>query len=453
MGFTDIFKVNEYKNTIADLQSKYAELKKEADLKLTVQQMKPVELEKLITEKQTQFESLTNRFDKEQRSLLERSEELKNRKLQLENKLRDVQHKVDVLQKETVDLTEQIEMESYGLYKPKYNFATALEYKDRLTKLRTEQKVMIKDQTAGLIFRPMALDGSNSKGKKMQKKNIKQLLRSFNGECEAAINKVTHSNVERIEQRISKSFEQLNKLNQENGIRLSEKYRELKINELHLAFEYELKKAEEKEALREQRQREREEKAVQKEIADQRKKIDKDLKHFANLKIELEKKLSSTSDLEIIAQLKKDLEELKQKVDKSNSEKSELDYREANATAGYVYIISNIGSFGKNVFKIGVTRRLEPMERIDELGSASVPFKFDVHALIFSYDAYKLEAQLHERFFTNRINKVNRRKEYFHITIEQIEEALKDYSDLTVDFNEVPEANEYRDSLKLDHAI
>lgn len=442
MGLTDIFKVNEYKKTIAELQAENEKLKKDVDLKLTAQQMRPVELENLIDEKQNDVELLNKQIAN-----------LSAQKEQLKNELTTSEQKVAALKQEVVDLSSQIEMESYGLYKPKYDFANALEYKDQLKNLRNHQKNMIKSNQAGIIFRPLALDGSNSKGKKLQNKNIKQLLRSFNGECEAAINKVTHSNVERIEQRIKKSFDQLNKLNQENGVSLTSEYGNLKIDELHLAFEYELKKAEEKEALREQRQREREEKAVQKEIADQRKKIDKDLKHFSNLKAELEKKITESSDLAVIAQLKKDLEELRLKVEKATADKSELDYREANATAGYVYIISNIGSFGKDVFKIGVTRRLEPMERVAELGSASVPFKFDIHALIFSYDAYKLESQLHERFAANRINKVNKRKEYFHITIEQIEDALKAYADLTIDFNEVPEAVEYRDSLKLVQAI
>lgn len=118
-----------------------------------------------------------------------------------------------------------------------------------------------------------------------------------------------------------------------------------------------------------------------------------------------------------------------------------------NATAGYVYIISNIGSFGPDVIKIGVTRRLDPMDRIDELGSASVPFKFDVHALIFSYDAYALESELHQRFDKQRVNKVNNRKEYFRVPITEIKKVLEEYKDLTVDFNETPDAPEYRESL------
>ena len=143
------------------------------------------------------------------------------------------------------------------------------------------------------------------------------------------------------------------------------------------------------------------------------------------------------------------IDELQKNVEESEAKKKDLDYRQENATAGYVYIISNIGSFGKDIVKIGVTRRLDPMERIDELGSASVPFKFDVHALIFSYDAYSLETELHSRFADRRINKVNNRKEYYRVAISEIKDALSEYKDLTVDFNEIPEAPEYRESLAM----
>ena len=96
-----------------------------------------------------------------------------------------------------------------------------------------------------------------------------------------------------------------------------------------------------------------------------------------------------------------------------------------NNKAGYVYIISNIGSFGENVYKIGMTRRLEPMERIKELGGASVPFTFDVHAMVFTEDAPKLESKLHEIFRDKEVNKVNHRKEFFKVDLSEIERVIK----------------------------
>lgn len=143
------------------------------------------------------------------------------------------------------------------------------------------------------------------------------------------------------------------------------------------------------------------------------------------------------------------INELVAKVSEKQSEKEELDYRNAHASAGYVYIISNIGAFGKDVVKIGVTRRLEPLDRINELSSASVPFKYDVHALVFSYDAYKLEKELHDYFGKYRVNKVNNRKEFFKVSITEIEEKLKDYKELTIDFTSQPEADEYRQTMSL----
>ena len=280
----------------------------------------------------------------------------------------------------------------------------------------------------------------------MQKKNGKQIVRGFNVECEAAINKVTYSNIDRIEQRIRKSYDQLNKLNEPNGVMLTDQYLNSKLDELHLAYEYEVKKQDEKDALREQREREREEKQAQKQIQDAQKKLDKELDHYKKAFSELQAKLDSL-DGDDRATVQASIDELQQNIDKAEAEKKDLDYRQENATAGYVYVISNIGSFGPGVVKIGVTRRLDPMDRIDELGSASVPFKFDVHALIFSYDAYALESELHQRFDKQRVNKVNNRKEYFRVPIAEIKKVLEEYKDLTVDFNETPDAPEYRESL------
>ena len=140
---------------------------------------------------------------------------------------------------------------------------------------------------------------------------------------------------------------------------------------------------------------------------------------------------------------------MREKIERFNDEKEELEERLENTGAGYVYIISNIGAFGENVYKIGVTRRLEPLERIKELSSASVPFKFDVHALIFSYQAMDLEKELHKTFDKKRVNLVNGRKEFFNITIEEIEKVLEKYKNLTFEFRKEADAEEYRETLKL----
>ena len=128
---------------------------------------------------------------------------------------------------------------------------------------------------------------------------------------------------------------------------------------------------------------------------------------------------------------------------------NDIDYREANQKAGYVYVISNIGAFGPDVYKIGMTRRLDPQERVDELGDASVPFNFDVHAMIFSDDAPALEAALHKAFEDRKLNMVNTRREFFNVTLDEIKEVVKRNFDKTVEFIDIPDAEQYRISQKL----
>ncbi|WEV51636.1 DUF4041 domain-containing protein [Lactobacillus sp. ESL0731] len=424
---------------IKSLRTANTDLKRKADLNLTVSQMKPVELDELINKKTKKVDGL----DKELTIKTIKQSRL-NETIDSLNK------KIKNLNSEIIDLSDEVTYESYGLYKPHYDFVDSVKYKDKLSKVRNQQKILIHNNIAGRIFKPMTLDGSETKGKSLQKKNIKQLLRTFNGECEAAINKVTKSNIATVEKKINSSFTQLNKLNEPNGVYLNEDYLNSKLDEAHIALEYALKKEAEKEELREQREREREEKKLQREIASERAKYEKDETHFSQAKDRISKKLESTSDTAEVLALKHELQELQDKLDNIRKQKEKLEDRAANLTAGYVYIISNIGSFGKDVYKIGVTRRLEPMDRINELGSASVPFKFDVNALVFSDDAFKLEAELHRRFDNERVNRVNKRKEYFKIPMDELKKVLNEHKELTFNFNEYPDAYEYRDTLYIE---
>ena len=126
-----------------------------------------------------------------------------------------------------------------------------------------------------------------------------------------------------------------------------------------------------------------------------------------------------------------------------------MDYRAANQRAGYVYVISNIGAFGENVYKIGMTRRLNPMDRVDELGDASVPFDFDVHAMVFSDDAPKLEAALHQAFADRKLNYINTRREFFRVSLDEIKQVVKENFDKSVEFIDVAPAEQYRETLAL----
>lgn len=486
VSLSDLFKAKKFKLELENLKQTQkalekekiqlkqdnSKLQKETDLKLSVKQMQPLELDKEITKKTKELDKLKAESTKELIDLRARKtkelndilntkqEDIEKLNADIDKKIQKVTEqnkqisnldkKIKDLNSQLVNVSDEIMYEDYGLYKPRYDFANSSAYKGKLSEVRSNQKEMIKNGDAGTIFNPMTLDGSEAKGRSMQKKNIKQLVRSFNGECEAAINKVTKSNIEMIEKRITRSFEQLNKLNESNGVRLTANYLDSKLDEAHIALEYALKKEQEKELLREQRQREKEERQAQREYAQERAKYEKDETHFQQAKDLLQNKINnSKSDVEIES-LKRKLADLQDKISDIQAKKVKLSDRAENPTAGYVYIISNIGSFGQNVYKIGVTRRLDPMDRINELSSASVPFKFDVHALIFTDDAYKLETELHEYFDKERVNKVNKRKEFFRLNIDEIKQILSKHKELTFDFHEIPDAPEYRDTLLIE---
>lgn len=142
-------------------------------------------------------------------------------------------------------------------------------------------------------------------------------------------------------------------------------------------------------------------------------------------------------------------EELENQLKKIDKEFKDVDYREANQKAGYVYVISNIGAFGENVYKIGMTRRLVPEDRVDEFGDASVPFDFDIHAMIFSDDAPKLEAALHNAFADRKLNLVNQRREFFRVSLDEIEKVVHENFDGTPNFTYIAPAEQYRQSLKM----
>lgn len=396
-----------------------------------------IELKENIQKKQNEIDFLGNKIS----ILREKKEKYNNQIIDKKNELNELKQKL-------ISTEDSIEMESFGLYEPKYNFASSLAYKEQLQVIRGLQKEEIKKKTATYFSENWTVDGSLAKGRKMTNDNIKQILRSFNNECEAAINKVKYSNLAPIEKRIQTSYTQLNKMNSSIKVAITPNYLDLKIQELYLAFEYEQKKQEEKELLREQREKEREEKALQKELQSKKKVIDKDINHYKKMIDELNEKLKSVSEEARVA-LEKEILDLQTSVQEKEEEKQELDYRSAHASAGYVYIISNIGAFGQDVVKIGVTRRLDPLERIAELSSASVPFKFDIHALIFSYEAYQLESDLHNYFDKYRINKINHRKEFFRVPIDEIESKLEEYKNLTIDFNRNPDAEEYYQSISI----
>lgn len=351
--------------------------------------------------------------------------------------------------KETIiQMDDTILLQEFGLYQPTYVFCTADEYKVRLEQIRDRQKQLIKNGAAAYGNMGWTVNGSQSQGIKMVKDMQKLLLRAFNSECDEIVSKVKYSNFEQSKKRITSSREAICKLGAMMNVGIGDEYYNLKIQELTLAFEYATKKQEEKEAQRAAREQMREEAKLQKEIAEARKKVEKEQTHYqtALSKLNAQIEQASPEELPALLEKKKELEQQLVEIDKSMQE---IDYREANQRAGYVYVISNIGSFGENVYKIGMTRRLDPTERVDELGDASVPFNFDIHAMIFSDDAPALEAALHRAFDSRKVNMVNKRREFFNVTLDEIKAVVKQNYDQTAEFIDIADAEQFRISQKM----
>lgn len=422
------------KNRIAELEAKVAQLTAIANS---------------ITPEMRDVQKLQSKVAELNKTAAELNVRIKNNNQiikDLDHKILTLKWQISQKQSEIIQLDEEITMQEFGLYSPVYEFATSEQYKDKLKNIRQEQKKSIKEKTAASYPGNFTLDGSLAKGQAIVNDNVKQILRSFNNECDVLINNVKFNTVEKTKEKIKKSYEQLNKMNARMKVSLNQYYLRLKLNELNLAYEYAVKKQEEKEAQKEERARLREEARIQKEIEAARKEAEKERSHYDNALATVEEQLSIDPDNE---ELKNKKAEIEKRLDVINHNIADIDYRETNKRAGYVYVISNIGSFGENVYKIGMTRRLEPMDRVHELGDASVPFNFDVHAMIFSDDAPKLEAALHHAFEDKKVNMVNTRREFFHVSLDEIEEVVKANYDKTVDFKKIPEAEQFRESKLL----
>lgn len=362
--------------------------------------------------------------------------------------LRLTEDQLSRVKQEIIETDEAVLLQSFGIYTPHYAYTTSDEYKERLKAVRDRQKELVKNGRAVGGNENWQVNGSAAKGKKMVHDMQKLLLRAFNAECDDAIEHVRFNNIEACEKKINASAAAISKLGSLMGVYITNPYISLKINELHLMHEYQLKKQDEKEAAKELRARQREEAKAQKELEEARKKLLKEQSHYENELSRLNARIAAASDSDR-AELEAKRTELESQLGKIDREMKDVDYRAANQRAGYVYVISNIGAFGEGVYKIGMTRRLDPMERVDELGDASVPFNFDVHAMIFTEDAPGLEAALHNAFADRKLNFVNTRREFFRVSLDEIKAVIRKNYDKTVEFVDIAPAEQYRESLRI----
>ncbi len=388
----------------------------------------------------------------EQQELFDLSAEIQKAKEQLADIQKAVlkaQSELSTKKQEIIQTDDDLLLQSFGMYEPHYSYALSDDYKSHLKTVRDMQKEAIKAGLAVNGNENWTVNGSSTKGKKMVHDMQKLLLRAFNSECDDAIEHVRFNNIETCEKKINASANAISKLGEMMGISITIRYINLKLEELYLMHEYHLKKQDEKEAAKELRQRQREEAKAAKELAEAKAKLEKEQSHYTNALARLNEQLLKVTTEDEQKDILKKKAELEGQLAKIDVELKDVDYRAANQRAGYVYIISNLGAFGENVYKIGMTRRLDPMDRIDELGDASVPFNFDVHAMIFTDDAPGLEAALHNAFADRKLNFINQRREFFNVTMDEIKNVVRQNYDKTVEFIDVAPAQQYRESLRL----
>ena len=281
---------------------------------------------------------------------------------------------------------------------------------------------MIKNKEAVVCNTEWEINGSISQGRKLTKDICKLALDSFDDFCDNLIIKLRYSGIQTVKEKILKKYQKINKLLISFNSEISGKYVDLKFEEANLKCKWLMKKEEEKEEIRRREQEIKEQLKLEEEINKAKEKIQYEQTQFNTEIARLQEQLANEQGNKktIMNQLKK----LQDKLAKLEEKKKDVLNRQINKKAGWVYCISNPSLDG--MMKIGVTRRLDPMDRVNELGSASVPFKFGVHSIIFSEDAFKLEHDLHMAFDNYRVNKVNKQKEFFAVTLDMVkEEVLK----------------------------
>ena len=339
------------------------------------------------------------------------------------------------LEQQVAIYDERISFAELGVYEPHFDFGDSETYKENIKAVRERQKAKVSSKEATTCPTDWTVDGSRSKGQTMVNRQTRLTMRAFNNECEAAIANTRWNNVVAMEKRILDAAKQINNSNASMNLVIHEDYVALKLDELHLTHEYRERLKIEKEERVELARAEREEKKLLAEAEA----AEREERKFAGL---LNKARNQAGvDMSRIAELE-----------------AELAAAEANSTraramaqmtrSGYVYIVSNIGSFGDDVVKIGLTRRLDPDDRVRELGDASVPFRFDTHAIIYSEDAPALEAALHKEFSDRRINASNLRKEFFRVTLDEVEGAVRKLAPHASFFKD-REAQEWHETLAL----
>jgi hypothetical protein len=364
--------------------------------------------------------------------------ELENRVSALREEVKVKEQNLASVQAELVAVTDEVAMQTIGIYEYRHPLDSSAKYHDLIADVR--QKIKSQAKTPGQAVTASTnwtVNDSLTQGRKMVKDFSQLMLRAYNNEADNAVRSMRPYKLDAAIKRLDTARRTIGRLGKTMNIEITDQYHYWRIRELEYTADYQEMLAREKDAAREEKQRLREEATAQKEFQREKDRLVKERTHYENAIAKLREAGNDVDADEAQAKL----EELKAAIEG-------VDYRAANIRAGYVYVISNVGAFGPDVVKIGLTRRLEPLDRVRELGDASVPFRFDVHALVFSNDAVGLETALHQALQDKKLNMINQRREFFYATPQEVKvllaEQLQDNS--LVQYEEEPDAEEYRQS-------
>ena len=325
-------------------------------------------------------------------------------------------------------------LQAVGIYRYHHPLESAAAYQERLKELETNVADLVRTERAIVKAELFTFNNSLAQGRKLSNSLARLMLRAYNAEVDNAVRSLRAGNVQTARRRVEASRDAIARLGALMEMHISDPYHAARIEEIELTSDWLVKKQEERELAREQRAQLREELRAQKELEEERARLDKERAHLVNT-------------LETLRAQGRDDEDLAERLAEVDAAIEQNDLRAANRRAGYVYVISNEGAFGPGVVKIGMTRRLEPKERITELGGASVPFRFDTHALFFSEDAVALEGDLHKVFSARALNLANNRKEFFFATPAEVRDVLLERVGNILEFVEDAEASEFRRSV------
>lgn len=343
-----------------------------------------------------------------------------------------------------VETRETAILQEAGIYQYRHPLQDAIAYKARLAGLQARIKDAVKAGSAVRGATNWTVNGSASEGTKMVREFSKLMLRAYNNEADNAVRSMKPYTLESSVARLDKARQTISRLGGTMKILITDSYHGLRVQELELTADYLAKTAEEKERAREERARLREEEIARREYGREQERLQKEYAHYESTTAALREQ----GDLDGAARTDAKLAEIRDAIDG-------ITRRAANVRAGHVYVISNVGALGPDMVKIGMTRRLDPMDRIRELGDASVPFHYDVHAMVFSDDAVGLETRLHHQFADRRVNLVNLRREFFRASPAEVRDVLTRHQASIIQWTDEPEALEWRQSetARRDHAI